>query len=109
MRGQTRLRTARRAGARSRGADEHATAAALFHAGGYSSSERGAVGAAEEAYRGANQLGLEPQPGLALLRLAQGDSDAAANAIRRVASATVNRLKRMNLLPSLCRHHVGCR
>jgi len=44
---------------------------------------RGDFAAAEEAYRKANELGRDPQPGLALLRLAQGKLDAAASAIRR--------------------------
>ena len=39
---------------------------------------------AAEAYRQANELGREPQPGLALLRLAQGRFDAAVAAVRRV-------------------------
>jgi tetratricopeptide (TPR) repeat protein len=37
---------------------------------------------AEAAYRMASQHGREPQPGLALLRLAQGHADAAAEAYR---------------------------
>jgi DNA-binding CsgD family transcriptional regulator len=40
--------------------------------------------AAERAYRDAHRAGREPQPGLALLRLAQGRVDAAVGAIRRV-------------------------
>ena len=44
---------------------------------------RGDFAAAEDAYRQASRLGREPQPGLALLRLAQGQVDAAAAAIRR--------------------------
>ena len=36
---------------------------------------RGEYDAAEAAYRGASTFGREPQPGLALLRLAQGDRD----------------------------------
>jgi DNA-binding CsgD family transcriptional regulator/tetratricopeptide (TPR) repeat protein len=93
------IEEARRACARSQGIDRHATAAAL-----YQQAEvhrlKGAFAAAEEAYRGASQFGLEPQPGLALLRLAQGRFDTAATAIRRVASTTANRLKRMGLLPA---------
>jgi DNA-binding CsgD family transcriptional regulator len=93
------IEEARRACARSQGIDQRAAAAAL-----YQQAEvhrlKGELAAAEEAYRGASQLGLEPQPGLALLRLVQGRSDAAATAIRRVASTTVNRLKRMGLLPA---------
>ena len=93
------IEEARRACARSQGVDRQAAAAAL-----YQQAEvhrlKGEFAAAEEAYRGASQLGLEPQPGLALLRLVQGRSDAAATAIRRVASTTTDRLKRMSLLPA---------
>ncbi len=93
------IEEARRAGARSQGIDQRAAAAALYQQAEVHRLQ-GAFAAAEEAYRGASQLGLEPQPGLALLRLAQGRSDAAATAIRRVASTTVDRLKRMSLLPA---------
>jgi DNA-binding CsgD family transcriptional regulator/tetratricopeptide (TPR) repeat protein len=93
------IEEARRACARSQGIDRRATAAAL-----YQQAEvhrlKGEFAAAEEAYRGASQLGLEPQPGLALLRLAQGSPDAAATAVRRVAGSTVDQLKRMSLLPA---------
>ena len=44
---------------------------------------RGEFAKAEEAYRRASELGRKPQPGLALLRLAQGDTDAALASIRR--------------------------
>lgn len=93
------IEEARRAYARAQGIDRRAAAAAL-----YQQAEvhrlKGELPAAEEAYRGASGLGLEPQPGLALLRLVQGRSNAAATAIRRVASTTVDRLKRMSLLPA---------
>ena len=56
--------------------------------------------AAEEAYRAASGLGREPQPGLALLRLAQANRDAAAAGIRRALSETTQRLKRAALLPA---------
>ena len=55
---------------------------------------------AEEAYRLASRYGWEPQPGLALLRLAQGNHDAAAAAIRRVVDETAPPLKRVRLLPA---------
>jgi ATP/maltotriose-dependent transcriptional regulator MalT len=44
---------------------------------------RGQFEQAEEAYRQASERGRKPQPGLALLRLAQGDVDAALASIRR--------------------------
>jgi DNA-binding CsgD family transcriptional regulator len=61
---------------------------------------RGEFGAAEEAYRNASRRGYEPQPGLALLRLAQGRTDAAAAAIRRIVGATTDQLQRTRLLPA---------
>jgi DNA-binding CsgD family transcriptional regulator len=61
---------------------------------------RGEFGAAEAAYREASRFGREPLPGLALLRLAQGNRDAAAAAIRRAASETTQPLKRAALLPA---------
>jgi tetratricopeptide (TPR) repeat protein len=61
---------------------------------------RGEFAEAEEAYRDASRWGLEPQPGLALLRLAQGRTNAAAAAIRRVAAETTDRLPRARLLPA---------
>ena len=45
---------------------------------------RGACREADEAYRQANAYGRSPDPGLALLRLAQGHADAAESAIRRL-------------------------
>lgn len=47
---------------------------------------QGDFDAAETAYRGASEYGKEPQPGLSLLRLAQGDVEAAAAMTRRAAS-----------------------
>jgi tetratricopeptide (TPR) repeat protein len=59
---------------------------------------RGEFAEAEEAYRRASQFGREPQPGLALLRLAQGQVDAAAAAIRRVMDEASDRVARSKLL-----------
>jgi DNA-binding CsgD family transcriptional regulator len=42
---------------------------------------RGDSAGAEEAFRRAHELGRDPQPGLALLRLAQGDAKSAATAL----------------------------
>jgi DNA-binding CsgD family transcriptional regulator len=60
---------------------------------------RGEFAAAEQSYHGASDLGAEPQPGLALLRLAQGRTRAAAAAIRRALNASNDRLHRLRLLP----------
>ena len=56
---------------------------------------------AEDAYRQASRWGREPQPGLARLRLAQGQVDAAAAAIRRVVDEAQDRVTRSRLLPAL--------
>ncbi len=48
---------------------------------------RGDDDAADAAYRRAHQLGRSPQPGLALLRLAQGKVEAASAAIRSALTA----------------------
>jgi DNA-binding NarL/FixJ family response regulator len=61
---------------------------------------RGELDAAEAVYREANRYGCEPQPGLALLRLAQGRRDTAASAIRRAVGETTEPLKRAALLPA---------
>ena len=61
---------------------------------------RGEVEMAEAAYRRATGLGHEPQPGLALLRLATGAVDTAAAMIRRAISETAAPLKRAPLLPA---------
>jgi class 3 adenylate cyclase len=56
---------------------------------------------AEEAFRQAHELGREPEPGLALLRLAQGKTDAAVSAIRSaLADEPRDRLARARLLPA---------
>jgi DNA-binding CsgD family transcriptional regulator len=61
---------------------------------------RGEFAEAEQAYRSASTWGMEPQPGLALLRLAQGRLDIAAGSIRRVVDATRQPLQLARLLPA---------
>jgi ATP/maltotriose-dependent transcriptional regulator MalT len=61
---------------------------------------RGECAQAEDAYRAASELGFEPQPGLALLRMAQGRADVAQAAIRRLTSVTRDRVRRAGLLPA---------
>lgn len=59
---------------------------------------RGDVSGAEEAFRHAHELGRDPQPGLALVRLAQGRIDAAASSIRAALAARAgDRLARAEL------------
>jgi DNA-binding CsgD family transcriptional regulator len=61
---------------------------------------RGDFGAAEHAYREASGFGWEPQPGLAQLRLAQGNRDVALAAIRRASAEIADPVKRAALLPA---------
>jgi DNA-binding NarL/FixJ family response regulator len=61
---------------------------------------RGNFGAAEAGYRQAGDWGRNPQPGLALLRLAQGNVDAAVTAIRLEVEESNDRMTRTQLLPA---------
>ena len=60
----------------------------------------GDLPAAEEAFGQANQMGRDPQPGLAMLRLAQGRTDAAASMIARAVEETTEPLHRARKLPA---------
>jgi ATP/maltotriose-dependent transcriptional regulator MalT len=61
---------------------------------------RGEFDAAESAYRSASQHGREPHPGLALLRLARGQTTAAAAAIRQVVASVPDPHARTRYLPA---------
>jgi DNA-binding CsgD family transcriptional regulator len=58
----------------------------------------GELSGAEASYQRANELGRDPQPGLALLRLAQGRLDAADAMIRRVLDEAEDPLSRARVL-----------
>jgi DNA-binding NarL/FixJ family response regulator len=62
---------------------------------------RGEHAEAEEAYRQAGRLGRRPQPGVALLRLAEGQVDAALASIRNAVAETRERRARPRLLAAL--------
>ena len=59
---------------------------------------RGDLEGAEQAYEAGHQLGRDPQPGLALLRLAQGRADVAATLIRSALAGIGDRLARARFL-----------
>ncbi|MDQ3985439.1 MAG: LuxR C-terminal-related transcriptional regulator [Actinomycetota bacterium] len=71
---------------------------AAFYLRGELHRLRGEFEDAAQAYRQANELGREPQPGLALLRLAQGRVEAAMAAIRRVLEEAGDPISRSRLL-----------
>jgi ATP/maltotriose-dependent transcriptional regulator MalT len=76
-----------------------AVAAEGFYEIGGIRGRTGDLVGAEEAFRRASDLGREPQPGLALVRLAQGNVDAAAGAVRgALMQESSNRLRRAKLL-----------
>ncbi|MGH2682114.1 MAG: tetratricopeptide repeat protein, partial [Actinomycetota bacterium] len=60
----------------------------------------GDLEAAEDAFRQAHEKGRDPQPGIALLRLARGKVDGAQAAIGRALEEATVRLDRAKLLPT---------
>ncbi len=81
-------------------ADQYAAGAAWYRLGEIHRVQ-GAEAQAEEAYARAGQWGHEPQPGLALLRLAAGRTDAARVALDRALAEARDRPRRAALLPAL--------
>lgn len=60
----------------------------------------GDVRGAEEAFRQAHEFGRSPEPGLSLVRLAEGKIAAATSAIRRALAEELPPLTRVRLLPA---------
>ena len=74
-------------------------AARAFYETGEIRRRIGNLAGAEESFARAHEIGLEPQPGLALLRLAQGKAEAAHSALRlAVEGESENRQRRARLL-----------
>lgn len=94
------LEESRRAAARFEETGNHRGAAQALYYAGEVHRLRGDFDLAEPAYRAASRYGKEPQPGLALLRLAQGDTQAAGSAVRRIFGETTDALDRARLLPA---------
>jgi tetratricopeptide (TPR) repeat protein len=77
-------------------------AARAFYETGEIRRRVGNLAGAEEAFARAHELGFQPQPGLALLRLAQSKPDAAMQALRvAVADEPAGRPRRARLLAAL--------
>jgi DNA-binding CsgD family transcriptional regulator len=87
-------------------ADEHAPRSRLVAIGPafYQKAElhrlRGDFSRADEAYRDASRWGYMPEPGLAQMRLAQGQPQAAAKSIARALEEASQRSARARLLPA---------
>jgi DNA-binding CsgD family transcriptional regulator/tetratricopeptide (TPR) repeat protein len=94
------LEEARRAEERSTAGNNPLAAGEAAYLQGEVHRLRGEPAAAEDAYKEASRCGRAPQPGLALLRLAEGKGDAAVAAIRRAVDETAERLRRARLLPT---------
>lgn len=69
---------------------------------------RGELERAEACYRDASQSGRDPQPGLSLLRLAEGRLDVALPGLRRAIAAASSPGLRAKLLPALSEISVAC-
>jgi DNA-binding CsgD family transcriptional regulator len=61
---------------------------------------RGELAESERSYREASRFGRDPQPGLALLRLAEGNVDAAEAAVRRSVAEASDASSRAMRLPA---------
>lgn len=68
---------------------------------------QGELADAEARYGDASQSGRDPQPGLALLRLAQGRPEVAVQALRRALAAATQPLARVKLLPAAVESLLG--
>jgi DNA-binding CsgD family transcriptional regulator len=75
-------------------------AGAAFYRRGDIHRLRGEFAQAEEAYTRAHERGRKPQPGLSLLRLAQGQIPMAAASIRSVLLDTQGPIRRVRMLPA---------
>jgi DNA-binding CsgD family transcriptional regulator len=75
-------------------------AGAAFYRRGEIHRLRGEFTKADEAYTRAHERGRKPQPGLSLLRLAEGQIDAAVGSIRSVLLDTQAQISRARMLPA---------
>lgn len=91
---------AERAGEGLQGTTEQTAMATAAYRRGEIHRLRGTFGEAEAEYRRADEIGIDPQPGLSLLRLAEGRTDDAAAMICRVIDRTEDMPKRAALLPA---------
>jgi ATP/maltotriose-dependent transcriptional regulator MalT len=94
------LQEARYAAGRAERGNHRSALAAAAYVQGEVHRLRGELAEAEAAYRRASECGREPQPGLALLRLAQGDARGARAAVRTMLAETTDPTDRLGRLPA---------
>ena len=94
------LDSARRACDRLAGPPAWDTLGSAYYQLGEIQRLRGELAEAEQSYRQASLAGRDPEPGMTLLRLAQGRLDLAISAIRRALDEAHDRLVRCRLLPA---------
>jgi class 3 adenylate cyclase len=76
------------------------TAGLGFYAIGHIRLRMGDLPAAKDAFRQAHELGVVPEPGLALVRLAEHDAAGAASSLRRALANEPERSARARMLPA---------
>lgn len=94
------LESARQACALLSGAVTWDTLGSAYYQLGELQRLRGELAEAEDSYRRASEAGRPPEPGLALLRLAQGRVDVAAGILRRAVGEAENPAARSRVLPA---------
>lgn len=60
----------------------------------------GDLPAAKDAFRRAHELGMVPEPGMSLVRLAEGDAATAGSSLRRALASESDHFNRARLLPA---------
>lgn len=99
---------AERAGEGLKGTTEQTAMATAAYRRGEILRLRGEFDAAEAEYRRAGEIAIDPQPGLALLRLAQGKAEEAAAMIRRAIETEPDMPRKTALLPAGIEICISC-
>jgi tetratricopeptide (TPR) repeat protein len=99
---------AERAGDGLRSTTEHTAMANAAYRRGEILRLRGEFDKSDAEYRLAGEIGIDPQPGLALLRLAQGRRDEAIVGIRRALETAGDMPRKTALLPAGIELFIAC-
>lgn len=99
---------AERAGDGLKGTTEHTAMATAAYRRGEILRLRGDFASAEIEYLHAAEIAIDPQPGLALLRLAQDRCEDAATMIRRALDTSADMPRKMALLPAGVEIFISC-